>query len=374
MVPPCAAALAMGSLVATAMPPMPGGIVRAYDNPDIKAFRGSPLSSPKRHNNRLPGNGLRNMPATNLLDQIEKRFGELTKTQKIIANHILQNPLGAAFSTVEQMAGACGTSSASIVRLSNFFGYSGFAELQHELRNLLNTFTPANRLLNSFDKLSRNENIVDDIAAIQMDNLRTTYDHISEPELRQATRAIRKAKKIYVAGSRSCHAPAHYLAYNLDRILGNCDFLDPSDCLFPDKISRFKQGDAFIVITLPRYINSVVQACQVAREQGLYILAITDSYLSPLANFSDNTICVDCKSYDFHNSILSIIFVAELLISLVTAENTGAAKKTLGGIEALLQRFNIHDNMNYHMNMVAFMNDEADGTKPPAPGKTFKND
>lgn len=278
-----------------------------------------------------------------ILTTLEKRFEELTKTQKIVADYIIKNPMNAAFSTVDQLAQTVGVSTTTIVRMALFLGCHGYADFQRKLQvNLQEKMAPSNRLEENFHNLSQKNGVLSEIFRIQMENLRSTFDGLTEAVISNASHIISNARKTYVIGSRSCYGVAHHLSYNLNRVLGNCDFLNPSDCLFAETVNRIRDQDVLIAISLPRYINQVVFAARIAHSRGAKVIAITDGYLSPLAQYSNILLRTECNSYDFHNSVLSAMLISEILISIVTSENPLSAKKNLDETEEILDSMNVH--------------------------------
>lgn len=58
----------------------------------------------------------------------------LTKTQKMIANYILENSSDACFMTSTEIAMKLGVSESSVIRFSRSLGFSGFMDFQKALR------------------------------------------------------------------------------------------------------------------------------------------------------------------------------------------------------------------------------------------------
>lgn len=280
-----------------------------------------------------------------ILAEMASRIGELTRAQQKVADYILKDPIQAAFSTIEQLSRESETSTATVVRLAAFFGYDRYANFQKDLQSSIQkAMVPSYRLEENFQQIASKDTTVSDIISIQLGNLNATFDHLKEEDLHKISTRINAAGHVYVIGSRSCHGAAHYLAYNLNRISGKVDFLDPSDGSIGERLLRTGPFDMVISISFPRYITSVITATRIAKERGTYVLVITDSRLSPLIEYSDLYLLADCKSYDFHNSTLAVSLIFEVLISLVTRENPSLVKQYLQESEKILEEFSTHVN------------------------------
>lgn len=280
-----------------------------------------------------------------ILLELEKNIGNMTKSQRKVADYIVKNPMQAAFSTVDQLALSVGTSTTTIVRMALYFNYSGYAEFQKDLQdNIKKMMSPSTKLEKNIKNYYSKDSILSEIVDIQMENFNNTLLNFNEEMIAKAERLISEANHIYIAGKRSCYGVAHYLSYNLNRIFGNCDLLSDEGGELPDKVQRIKEGDVLIVLTLPRYVKQVVSIAKIAKEKKAKIIAITESYISPLVTYSDIFFRLETKSLDFHNSLISAIIIAEVLISAIAINNTESTRRILSETEEILRELDVHIN------------------------------
>src|ERR1700746_386955 len=66
---------------------------------------------------------------------IRGRFDEFSRSQKDVAQYIVDHLDEAAFQTAEELARRASTSSSTVVRFSQALGFEGFPELQHAARD-----------------------------------------------------------------------------------------------------------------------------------------------------------------------------------------------------------------------------------------------
>src|ERR1700748_123365 len=69
-----------------------------------------------------------------LSDYITARFDEFSRSQKDVAQYIVDHLDEAAFQTAEELARRASTSSSTVVRFSQALGFEGFPELQQAAR------------------------------------------------------------------------------------------------------------------------------------------------------------------------------------------------------------------------------------------------
>ena len=86
-----------------------------------------------------------------------------------------------------------------------------------------------------------------------------------------------------------------------------------------DDLAWADQSDVLIAITCKPYRSEVVKAVEIAREQGMVIVALSDSPASPILRQADHGFVVSVDTPQFFPSSVSIIALLETLLSFVIA-------------------------------------------------------
>ena len=86
-----------------------------------------------------------------------------------------------------------------------------------------------------------------------------------------------------------------------------------------DDIAWADQQDVMIAITCKPYRSEVVEAVKLAREQGMTIVALSDSPASPIILNSDFGFVVAADTPQFFPSSVSTVALLETLLSFVIA-------------------------------------------------------
>src|SRR5471030_993852 len=82
------------------------------------------------------GNGIGSGGSPHTLSSyIRSRFDECSRSQKDVAQYIVDHLDEAAFQTAEELARRANTSSSTVVRFSQALGFEGFPELQQAARD-----------------------------------------------------------------------------------------------------------------------------------------------------------------------------------------------------------------------------------------------
>ncbi len=69
--------------------------------------------------------------------RLRRGVEKFTSMQKVVCSYILENYQRVAFMTVEELAGLCGASPATVVRTVKALDYASFHEMQAEFEKLL---------------------------------------------------------------------------------------------------------------------------------------------------------------------------------------------------------------------------------------------
>lgn len=278
-----------------------------------------------------------------VLEKMKQEIPKLTKLQRKAADFIINNPMQAAFSTVDQLAHSVNTSTTTIVRLSLFLGYSGYTQFQKDLQDMLTSQNnPADKLTFNLKVHPEKNDLIKSIINGQMNNFSKTVDNLSDELILKTEQLLSSANHIFVMGQRSCFSIAHYLSFNLDRIYGKSELLATEGGELYERIHRMEKGDVLIAVSMSRYIEAVYKTAEFAKQRGVSVISITDSYLSPLSPCSDVLFLAECHSLDFHNSIISGILMAEILIGVCAMNNLNLVQEHLEESEKVLTLFGVH--------------------------------
>src|SRR5271156_5524316 len=135
---------------------------------------------------------------------IRARFDEFSRSQKDVAQYIVDHLGEAAFQTAEELARRASTSSSPVVRFSQALGFEGFPELQQAARDeyrrrgpgAVNGSSAAAAPLFSLDHTEFE-------AALAADhvNVEDTAPKLARGDVETAIDAIVSAEKVLIAGT-----------------------------------------------------------------------------------------------------------------------------------------------------------------------------
>ena len=162
---------------------------------------------------RTPANGTSEHQS--LSKYIQARFDECSRSQKDVAQYIVDHLDEAAFQTAEELARRANTSSSTVVRFSQALGFEGFPALQAAAREeyrrvnakaAQETGAPSSTPLFSLDQNEFESALVADYM-----NVEETARKVSRSSVEALIEAIVSADKVLVAGADQMAFFASYL-------------------------------------------------------------------------------------------------------------------------------------------------------------------
>lgn len=272
----------------------------------------------------------------NIIDRIERLVPEMTSTQQLIATSITLDPMQVAFSSVKALADKFGVSPASIVRFAQqVTDGEGYPKLQAEIQaHIRSASNPVKRLEENTATVSQDENLLTHVYETQINNLQKTFNQNLINSIGTASDLISRASHIYTYGSRGCFATSYYLGHHLNRVFNNADIISEDDRL-AESLMRITDQDVVIFVCFPRYSSRMISAVKKLRSIGTKIISITGSPTSPIVAYSDISLYAFYHSGDFHNSQISAMLVAEMLISQAISNNLSRSLDRLDKIESV---------------------------------------
>ena len=268
------------------------------------------------------------VPAVSTLDLIAAVSGNLTPTQRRIADAALAEPTLLAFGTVSDLADRVGTSRPSIVRFATKLGFKGYTDLQQQIRKDLShrLSRPSERIRSSGSKA------ISAKAAIN-DAISSVFDAVEGNRITELVTPIVQARKVWVLSGETSQAGAHALQSGLSMVRPGVHWLEEHS--FGTKLSDAAPGDTAVVIDFLRYRRQVTLAARVLAEAGVTIVAITDSPLSPLVELADTWSQITVPAIGPFDSSVPVVVLCELLVARVATDLQDVATDRIDRIEAL---------------------------------------
>jgi DNA-binding MurR/RpiR family transcriptional regulator len=262
---------------------------------------------------RPPANGTSEHQS--LSKYIQARFDECSRSQKDVAQYIVDHLDEAAFQTAEELARRANTSSSTVVRFSQALGFEGFPELQaaarEEYRRVHTKTEPkTGSQASSTPLFSLDQNEFETALTADHLNVEETARKVSRSSVEALIEAIVSAEKVLVAGTDQMAFFASYLRHLLMLLDLHVDVVASPSQEALSRLGRIDQDTLVIGLSAGRPHPLVVRAMKLARHRKARTAAITDATLSEVAKLAQIKLYYSSNSPAYvrsHAALLSLI-------------------------------------------------------------------
>jgi DNA-binding MurR/RpiR family transcriptional regulator len=243
---------------------------------------------------------------------IRARFDEFSRSQKDVAQYIVDHLDEAAFQTAEELARRANTSSSTVVRFSQALGFEGFPELQQAARDEYRRRPPgAGEMLGAAAPLfSLDHTEFEAALAADHVNVEDTAHKLSRSDVEAAVDAIVSAEKVLIAGADQMAFFASYLRHLLMLLDLRAEIVASPSQEALGRLSRIDDTTLVIGLSAGRPHPLITRTMKLARHRKAPTLAVTDATLSEVARLARIRLYYSSNTPAFvrsHTALLSII-------------------------------------------------------------------
>ncbi len=280
-----------------------------------------------------------------LMKRINNNYPKLSKGQKLLANYILEHYEKAVFLTAAKLGKIVGVSESTVVRFANELGYDGYPRLQRALEELVKTkLTSFQRVEVTSGRIDKGH-VLKSVLQSDAEKIKHTLEEIDEDIFNQAIDMILSARKIYILGVRSCASLAGFLGFYFNLIFDNTRLIHTNSVseMF-EQIYKIGPEDVVIGISFPRYSKRTLKAMEFSKNRDAKVIAITDSLLSPLNQFSDCSLIARSDMASFVDSLVAPLSLINALIVALCIKKEDEVLDTLENLEQIWSEYQVYDN------------------------------
>ena len=246
---------------------------------------------------------------------IQARFDDFSRSQKDVAQYIVDHLDEVAFQTAEELARRANTSSSTVVRFSQALGFEGYPELQHSAREEYRRRhatapLPAHASGSAAPLFSLDQNEFETMLAADHVNVEDTARKVSRSEIEAAVEAIATTPRLLVAGTDQMAFFASYLRHLLMLLDLRAEIVASPSQEALGRLSRIDEETLVIGLSAGRPHPLVVRAMKLARHRKARTMAITDATLSEVAKLAQIRLYYSSNSPAYvrsHTALLSMV-------------------------------------------------------------------
>jgi DNA-binding MurR/RpiR family transcriptional regulator len=275
-----------------------------------------------------------------ILDKIYIEYKTFTPSQQKIAEYLTQHLDEALILKANQLAKEAGVSEATFTRFITRLGFSGFSEFKREIGNyIIQGNSTTERLAESAETFGISDSVFLEILRGDIENIHKITNGIPNELFEKAVGKLSSAKSIYLLGLRSSYALAFYLAFNLRFFLKSVTLVKPGIGDIPEQVLSAGKGDVLIALSFKRFTRDVVNIVEKIKRKKAYIITITNSHLSPIAQLADMSLVVETEIPTYIESFTAPMSLLNALITAVALKKKKQALPALTKLETEFEEF-----------------------------------
>jgi RpiR family carbohydrate utilization transcriptional regulator len=259
---------------------------------------------------------------TPCLTLIRAIYSQLTQSERIVADYILENPGSVLRYSIAEVGKQSGVGLATVNRLCTKLNYRSYSDMKIALAiELLN---PDNTVPDPVSPDDDAATLLQKITNIAIQNLRDTAALLDPAALAQATEIIASAQRVECYATGGLSGPiAHMTQHRLLNLGIMCSaYSNPQQQVISAKL--LSPNDVALGLSHSGESPFVAEALQIAREVGAKTVCITSSPLSTVAHASDLILLIAKRETivgsDQVTSRMSMLGVLETLYASVALQ------------------------------------------------------
>ena len=269
-------------------------------------------------------------------ENIVSQFSTLSPELQRAAEFCLQNVNILVVQSMRAFAAQAGVKPATLLRLAQRLGFSGWGELKDAfiddlgLRN--DTYVSKAKKLVAKDTQS---NLYEEVFQAHQANLVFTGSE-NQQAMPRAVTLLDEADNVYICGFRASFPIAWslYYVYRLfNRRVSLIDGLASNIEVFTRELTA---RDCVLLTSFAPYSRESLDVLHAAQRAGARMIAITDSPVSPLAQAAECTLLFSIDSPSFFPSVVSGMGLAECLLAMLVARHGNEAVSKIESAERYL--------------------------------------
>lgn len=278
-----------------------------------------------------------------LIQQIQKLYEQLSPQFKKSAKYLLDHPNHVSTLSARKLAALAGVQPATLVRLAQFLGFSGWDTLKAVFMRELQIRPDgyAARAQSLVERPISGQSIWHESTREQIKNI-DSLEADNSKAIKDAISLLNSSQRICLAGFRSSYPAAFSLYYLLNLFRPNVYLLHNTGGTMSLDLHHLKTTDTVILIGYEPYAKEIAKCAYAAKEQGCKILALADSKLAPFALHANCILTFNTQSNSFFPSTVAIQSLVELLAQQLLINNGEKAIAELTRTESRL-----HSNEAY---------------------------
>ncbi len=273
--------------------------------------------------------------------RLAEKYDVLSRRLREAGDYVAENPVNTATRSLRSVATEAGLAPATFSRLARVLNYDSFEQVREVMRRKIdrrvNSFADKADRLQSDHKSGKLSFLGAHNQACQK-NLQAVNQGIDEQQLIDTVDRLHKSRKVLIMGTLGSTGIAEYMSYMANFLMDNWIMAGRMGASLGSGLAGLDDHDALIIITKPPFARRSLLAAEVARQNGAFVVVITDSRACPALRHAQSSFLVETESPHFYSSYVATIFLVEAMIGMLASRLGPDAMNRIAEVESKNRR------------------------------------
>jgi len=276
----------------------------------------------------------------NLREEIKKGMEGFSRTQKRLANFLLDNWAEIPLLSIESIAEKSGVSMASITRLTRRLACKGFHDFKDQVKaeQMRSIVNPVERFFSLQADLSGKKPLIQ-AARQDVKNINRLLTAMSEETFLKLVSWVEKAERVFTFGVGISAIFSNLTAYTFNQIQKETHSLDEGHTPIEEKIMAIGKDELIIFSSFFPYSKCTVEFARLAHQRGLRIVVLSDNEFSPLAPYASLILKIPRENILFTTSISALSVLLNAIATEIALKEKEALALSLKEQDRQLRMF-----------------------------------
>ena len=269
------------------------------------------------------------MSADSFVRRVRSQLDQLSATERQLADFVLEFPGELASYAGNELAELAGVSPSTVSRFIRRIGYENYEEARRQVREEKQTGSP---LFQNATEASKRGHLVATHFRQSQANLASTFERLSDKQMAEIVKAIIGAGQVLIFGTRSSHAFALYLRWQIIQVVPRVTAIPGPGETLAEHLAGLGERDCVIVFGTRRQTRQLDTLLAGAQRVGAKIVYISDRASPDFAGATWSLQC-DCRGPGLLDNHAAVMGVCDLIATMVIEAAGSAGRKRLAAIE-----------------------------------------
>lgn len=269
---------------------------------------------------------------------ISDHYGELTKSEKQIADHLRKNQEESAFLSVGELAQRLDLSEATLVRFARSLGFDSYPAMREVLQeNFRRRVTHSARVRSRLDELRETGDIYERLVVSEIDYMTQSLESVNRDALHRAVDMLQNPKRVFIFGVGPSVSLVELMKIRLERFGRQAVPLTTAGREFLEPLLSMTDQDLLFVICFFDVSPALQLVLDYAHEVHCPVIMLTDTLGSIIGDKADVVLSARRGPISgFHSLVVPMTIINALL--LATAGEEGGVMESMDKLDQLRER------------------------------------